>query len=538
MLKIHHSGVSAVILLVLALSFNANSSVGTAYYKAVPFKDNLRIMHFSNAFSTLYPRPYNSRRNLISSEGVNVYPIVGSDKIIEIYGSNKYKQDIKDGEMIGGMHNLRKLVEIKRNEVGFENNLLFDIGGSLSDGIYYSDDLYKAVVGGHIDMSIDGMSLGHEVTLGRAHIEKIAKDYEGSNITILSTNIRDKQGFFFNPYKEYKINNKNIVVLGISYFTSSIPREKYDTISNRMELDNLTKMVDYFAEDTDLIILLSSNTLEENIKLAKKVPGLNMILGGSDSMILPHPVGVETDDGITLVSTSGSNGNFLSVFDIDLSTKSIENYRYKLSLVYPEIVSEQTYGYNFYYKDYKPNSINLVKVVENMGTGGLHTGDLDRYFLQVLKRIEKADVAISQPSMHNMLIKAGEYITEDDIDRYFNMISHRSEEIFITGEDLSKQVNGYYKSKVLSRPSGTSNMGMRSSGLEYTIDLGNKLNIITIQKVNGIKFSPSKRYKVVGWGDVFKEDPSRPFVESVIKDYLNTKDIAKIKIEAANINIK
>lgn len=471
-----------------------------------PFDSNLRIMSFSNAFSTMQPAKIPPRKNLVSNHGIDVYPIVGGDAILDLFSDNTIPNT-----KVGGLINLHKLIELKRMEVDHKNTLLFDVGGSIIPIINSNNKFLSEVMSMHIDMSVDVMSIGNELNYGKEFIEDIAREYSTSNISVLSTNIKDSAGFLFNPYKEYSINDKDIVVIGYSNTDITFPK-KVD-LSSGYEYKNLKSIVDYFSSEKDLIIVLSSNSVEMNKILSAEVPGIDIIIGGSDSMILPHPITQVNDNGSSMIITTGSNANFLSVLDVDLGSKGINKYRYA---VYPATENIREFarsGYELFNKVSLEASDTLLKFNNNAYTGYKDPGLLDIYILNTLLSSKAADIVIGSPPLMDIYISKGDYLRVEDVNRYFHSTNHRLVETFISGSELIIALEKYYNSHNLST---TSYKPLRTLGLDYQINKINNKYQVTISKIKGDDFTNDKKYKLVGWGDILDEDVSNPQIEDIM----------------------
>ena len=72
------------------------------------------------------------------------------------------------------------------------------------------------------------------------------------------------------------------------------------------------------TDKVDAVILLSHNGMDVDLKLASRVSGIDVILGGHTHDAVPQPIAVTNAGGVTLVTNAGSNGKFLAVLDLEL----------------------------------------------------------------------------------------------------------------------------------------------------------------------------------------------------------------------------
>ena len=73
----------------------------------------------------------------------------------------------------------------------------------------------------------------------------------------------------------------------------------------------LQKLVDAHRSNdkVDAVILLSHNGMDVDLKLASRVTGIDVILGGHTHDAVPQPITVSNAGGVTLVTNAGSNGS-------------------------------------------------------------------------------------------------------------------------------------------------------------------------------------------------------------------------------------
>ena len=98
----------------------------------------------------------------------------------------------------------------------------------------------------------------------------------------------------------------------------------------------LQKLVDELRanDKADAVVLLSHNGMDVDLKLASRVTGIDVILGGHTHDAVPQPVIVTNAGGKTLVTNAGSNGKFLGVLDLDVGKGSVKDVRYHLLPVF------------------------------------------------------------------------------------------------------------------------------------------------------------------------------------------------------------
>ena len=91
----------------------------------------------------------------------------------------------------------------------------------------------------------------------------------------------------------------------------------------------MQKLVDGLRgnDKVDAVILLSHNGMDVDLKLASRVTGIDVILGGHTHDAVPQPIAVNNAAGTTLVTNAGSNGKFLAVLDLEIAKGKVGGRR-------------------------------------------------------------------------------------------------------------------------------------------------------------------------------------------------------------------
>jgi sulfur-oxidizing protein SoxB len=80
------------------------------------------------------------------------------------------------------------------------------------------------------------------------------------------------------------------------------------------------------AQGAVIVALLSHNGMDVDLKLASRVTGIDVILGGHTHDAVPQPILVKNASGTTVVTNAGSNGKFLGVLDLALDKGKVDWY--------------------------------------------------------------------------------------------------------------------------------------------------------------------------------------------------------------------
>src|SRR5690606_647380 len=103
--------------------------------------------------------------------------------------------------------------------------------------------------------------------------------------------------------------------------------------------EDLQKVVDEVrGKGAQVVVVLSHNGMDVDIKMASRVTGVDAIMGGHTHDGVPQPVMVKNAKGTTLVTNAGSNGKFLAVLDLDVRAGAVSDFRYRLLPVFSNLL--------------------------------------------------------------------------------------------------------------------------------------------------------------------------------------------------------
>uniref|UniRef100_UPI002FCB1B5D 5'-nucleotidase C-terminal domain-containing protein n=1 Tax=Ramlibacter sp. TaxID=1917967 RepID=UPI002FCB1B5D len=275
---------------------------------------------------------------------------------------------------------------------------------------------------------------------------------------------------------------------------------------------NMQKVVDEArAKGAQVVVVLSHNGMDVDLKMAGRVSGIDAILGGHTHDGMPVASIVSNKGGKTLVTNAGSNGKFLAVMDFDVKGKQVVDFRYRLLPVFANMLPADPAMEALVNKVRAPYEAKLAeKLAVTEGTlyrRGNFNGSGDQLLLDALMDVQGAEIAFSPGFRWGTSLLAGQEIT-----REWLMDMTATTYSYATVADMSGEMIKTVLEDVadnLFNPDPYYQQGgdmVRVGGLQYAIDptaaMGRR---ISDMRLGGKPIDASRTYKVAGWAPVSEE---------------------------------
>src|SRR5215475_13041196 len=254
---------------------------------------------------------------------------------------------------LGGFAHLKTLIDRLRSDVGPTHSVLLD-GGDLWQGTGLAHAMKGAdMVEAANLLGVEAMTGHWEFTYGedalRANLERFKGEFLAQNVFLTEeAAFNDAKAFdpasrrVFKPTTIKELAGYRVAVIGqaFPYVPIAHPKRFTPDWTFGIREEELQKLVDALRNNdkVDAVLLLSHNGMDVDLKLASRVTGIDVILGGHTHDAVPRPVLVKNAGGTTLVTNAGSNGKFLGVLDLDLTKGKVKDFRYRLLPVYSELL--------------------------------------------------------------------------------------------------------------------------------------------------------------------------------------------------------
>jgi 5'-nucleotidase/UDP-sugar diphosphatase len=253
---------------------------------------------------------------------------------------------------VGGMAARSTLVNIVRAEVEqVGGHVLLLSAGNVNFGTPESDLLYAEPDFKLMKMlGYDAMALGN-LDFSRPR-EVLMKQRQWAGFPFLSANIvkEDTGEYFVDPYIIKEFDGLKVAIFGLTLEDTPTASKYGKDLDARSVIETAKALVPALREKADLVIALTHIGFEESrapgdVQLAKVVPGINVIVGGSSGTAFEEAEIVRD----TLIVQAGIYGLYVGRLDlmIDNETDTITNYTYKLIPV--NLKKQVTYHDTSYY---------------------------------------------------------------------------------------------------------------------------------------------------------------------------------------------
>src|SRR5512139_952650 len=436
---------------------------------------------------------------------------------------------------VGGFAHLATLV--KRLKASRPGSLLLDGGdtwqGSATSLWTNGQDMVDACK----LLGVDVMTGHWEFTYGMQRVKEIIdKDFAGK-VDFVAQNVKttDFGDPVFKPYVIRQINGVPVAIIGQAFPYTPIANPRYMVAdwSFGIQDDNMQKMVDEArGKGAQVVVVLSHNGMDVDLKMASRVRGIDAILGGHTHDGVPAPTLVKNAGGTTLVTNAGSNGKFLGVLDFDVKNGKIAEFRYKLLPVFSNLLPADKEMDAFIKKVRAPYEGKLnekLAVTEGLlYRRGNFNGTFDQVICDALMQVKGADIAFSPGFRWGTSLLPGQAILMEHVMDQTAVTYPFTTVTDMTGEMIKTILEDVADN--LFNPDPYLQQGgdmVRVGGLQYAIDPAGKMGgRITEMRLKGQPIDPAKTYKVAGWAPVAEGATGEPIWDVVAK-YLRDQKTLK-----------
>ncbi|GGC88045.1 thiosulfohydrolase SoxB [Undibacterium terreum] len=520
-----------------------SASAGSSMYQ-LPAFGNVHLLHFTDCHAQLNPIYFREPDvNLGFGEQFGKPPHLVGESLLKAYGIKPgtvdahaftyldFAQAAKTYGKVGGFAHLASLVRQLKNSR--PQALLLDGGdtwqGSATALWTKGQDMVEACK----LLGVDVMTAHWEFTLGDKRVQEIiAKDLAGK-IDFVAQNVKtnDFGDPVFTPYVIKQINGIPVAIIGQAFPYTPIANPRYmvpDWTFGIQEKEMQATVNDARAKGAQVVVVLSHNGMDVDLKMAGRVTGIDAIMGGHTHDGVPAPVIVANASGKTLVTNAGSNGKFLGVLDFDVVHGKVSDFRYKLLPVFSNLLPADKEMQALITRVRAPYAQQLgeqLAISEGLlYRRGNFNGSFDQLILDGLMAEKNAEIAFSPGFRWGTSLLPGQAITMEHLMDQTAITYPYTTVTMMSGDTIKTILEDVADN--LFNPDPYYQQGgdmVRVGGLQYAIDpvaaMGKR---ISDMRLGGKAIEADKQYKVAGWAPVAEGASGEP-VWDVMARYLRSQ---------------
>ena len=386
-------------------------------------------------------------------------------------------------------------------------------------------------------LGVDVMTGHWEFTFGADRVKEIIENDFKGKLDFVAQNVVDNEWGepVFEPYVMKEINGVPVAIVGQAFPYTPIanPRYQVPNWSFGIREDKMQEAVNNArADGAKVVIVLSHNGMDVDLKMASRIRGITAILGGHTHDGVPTPVEVSNAGGKTLVINSGSNGKFLGVLDLDVKGNEVKDYRFKLlpvfsNLLEPDpIMSAHIEKVRAPFKDKLEEKLAVTD--DLLFRRGNFNGTFDQLILDALMQVKDAEIAFSPGFRWGTTVMPGEPITFEQVMTQTAITYPTTTLNSLTGKRIKEVLEDVADNLFNEDPYYQQGGDMvRVGGLKYTIDPHQSIGKrITNMELKGKPIQANKKYRVAGWASVERPLKGTPIWDVVAQYLRHTKTVS------------
>ncbi|MCO5400755.1 thiosulfohydrolase SoxB [Ralstonia soli] len=493
----------------------------------VPHFGNVHLLHFTDCHAQLLPIEYREPSvnlgvgqwagqppHLVGNALLKRYGIAPGSRTAHAFTSLDFTEAARRYGRMGGFAHLATL--IKHLRATRPNALLLDGGDTWQGSATALWTNGQDMVDAALTLGVDVMTPHWEMTYGADRVRHVVDHDFKNKVAFVAQNIQtaDFGDPVFDPYVLRELNGVPVAIIGqaFPYTPVAHPADFTPDWTFGIQEERLQKMIDEArGKGAKVVVLLSHNGMDVDLKLASRVRGLDAILGGHTHDAVPAPIKVSNPGGVTLVTNAGANGKFVGVLDLDVRGGTVRDIRYTLLPVFADLLPPD------------PTMMALIervrapykdKLGETLATNrgllyrrGNFNGTFDQLIVDGLMQAQGAEIALSPGFRWGTTLLPGEAVTMEALMAQTAITYPATTLTEMTGATIKTVLEDVADN--LFNPDPYYQQGgdmVRTGGLRYTIDplkpMGQR---ITDMRLGDKPLDADRRYKVAGWAAVSPE---------------------------------
>ena len=508
----------------------------------LPAFGNVSLLHITDCHAQLLPMYY---REPDTNLGIGIMqgkpPHLVGEQYLKYYGLKPnsaqayaftavdFAQAAHTYGQVGGFAHLKTLLDQLRAQR--PGALLLDGGDSWQGSWTALQTQGQDMVAAQLALGVNVMTAHWEMTLGAERVQTLIKQDLAGKIDFVAQNIvtTDFEEPVFASYVIHEINQVPVAIIGQAFPYTPIanPKHLIPDWSFGIRPERLQAMIkEARGKGAQVVVLLSHNGMDVDLKLASQVSGLDAILGGHTHDAVLQPVIVENAGGKTLVTNAGSNGKFVAVLDLEVKAGKVADYRYRLLPVLANCLKADTDMLKLIEKVRAPYAKVLSEPLavcdELLYRRGNFNGTFDQLICNALMQELDAPIAFSPGFRWGTSLLPGQTITFEDVAAQTAITYPTVTRRLMSGQMIKAVLEDVADN--LFNPDPYYQQGgdmVRVGGLQFSLDptatMGKRIGDLSLA---GKPLQADKDYPVAGWASVQANVPANKPIWEVVATYL------------------
>jgi sulfur-oxidizing protein SoxB len=518
----------------------------------IPAFGNVSLLHFTDCHAQLLPIYYREPSiNLGVGSAEGKMPHLVGRALLDAYGIKTGSRQAyafshldfctaaRTYGKVGGFAHLASLVKLLK--AGRPNALLLDGGDSWQGSATALWTAGQDMVEAALELGVDVMTGHWEFTHGAERVLHVMRNDFKDKVAFVAQNIvrRDNAEPVFDAYVIREQNGIPVAIIGQAFPYTPLANGAQFTPDWKFGIDEacLQSVVNEARnKGVQVVVLLSHNGMDIDLKLAARVSGIDMILGGHTHDGVPVPSVVKNPGGTTIVTNAGSHGKFLAVIDFDVKHGRVAGYRYHLLPVFSELLPADPAMQTTIARVRAPYQSLLQEPIAESSQllyrRGNFNGSWDQLIVEALMQVKDAEIAFSPGFRWGTTLLPGQIITRENLMEQTAITYPNTSVEQMTGAEIKQHLEKLCDKIFNDDPYQHQGGDMvRTGGLVYACEPAAKINSrISDMTLNGQPIQADKSYKVARWGlgsaQLGDKSGGEP-VWDVVEQYLKSGSIIK-----------